>query len=648
MDKAHLDFETYSDLNLPDVGAFKYSEHESTTAIILGYKIGNGPIKVLDLTDPKSLQGKLLPVYNFIESGGIVCAHNANFEQLIWEMMYDRGFFKIKPKPEQWDCTAARARMIAIPGSLDGAASALGMEIRKDPKGKILMDIFSKPSKEGKRIRREERPEEYLEYMEYCRQDVAVEYELDLILPPLTPVEKECYVMDFKINSRGIGVNLELVEKANKYVEEYSEGLLDRSFEISNCRPTQIQKVMEFLKSQGLEVPNLQATTVEALAQTKGISGEVKELLENRIEISRAGTKKLKSIMTYASDDGRIRGSFLYSAASTRRWSSRGVQIHNLGKPEGETNPEVALEILANDPTDLEIMFNRPLTTIAQSIRGFFQADDQYLIADYSSVEPRGLAWCVQEDWLLEAYKNKEDAYRIAASKVYGVPVKEIAKDSIHRFLGKQLILGCNYGMGPDRFRETCGKFGQNISGEEAFEAVYGYRNSVPKIKQFWYDIENACIEAVLYWKEVKLGVFTLRPETLPNGYKLLFIDMPSGSICYPGPEIGSSEWNGRVKPTFEFYTPLGNSFVKTDTFGGSLTENIIQALTRDILRDGMLKAYKEGFDLCGHVHDEAIAEGRNNKEDLKALEVALCTGSEWAEGFPIETEGFISPIYKK
>jgi DNA polymerase len=642
----HLDFETYSDLDLPQVGAFRYAEHASTKALILGYSLDETFIAV-DLTKPGYLKN-LVPVFNAIERGIEVCAHNATFERLIWERMFKDGLVPIKPKPEQWDCTAARARMLALPGSLDGTALALELGMEKDPEGQRLMNIFSKPNSLGERVLPTDNPKAFEAFMDYCLQDVRMEKAIDQILPKLSSIEKKCFTLDFKINARGMPVNVPLVEKTAKYVEEYSEGILDKSFEISKCKPTQVRKVMDYLATQGYEVPNLQALTVEALAKKPGLPKQVLDLLEYRIEISRSGTKKLKTIMQQVSDDGRLRGCFLYSAASTRRWSSRGVQVHNLSKPEGETNPDIVMQTLAKDPEDLELMFSRPLTSIAQSIRGFFQAEKHFLVADYASIEPRGLAWSANEEWLLEAYRNKEDAYRIAASRVYGIPVSSISKDSIYRFLGKQLILGCGYGMGAPRFIETCAKFGQSLTEAEAFEAVQGYRSSVPNIKAFWYDVEKACIKAVKYWRIEKVDRFTFRPETLPNGFRVLFVDMPSGSICYPKPSVGISEWNGELKDVFEFYTPLGSSWIKTDTFGGSIVENLIQALTRDVLRDGLIEADRQGFDICGHVHDEGIAEGENNKEDLKAFELALCSGSEWSEGLPIETEGYIHYCYKK
>lgn len=916
-----IDFETYSAVDLRTAGAFRYAEDPSTEALILAFSDGSFDPIAVDLTQPGAFK-KLAPLFDAVERRETISAHNVQFERLIWTKVCK---FPVTPQPHQWDCTAARARMIAIPGSLEGSAKALGLEFHKDPRGLELINLFSKPDKKGRRRLPADYPAEFKAFMEYCQQDVRVEMSLAKVLPPLSSVEKDAFLLDYTINDRGLPVNMDLVRKADGFVEEYSAELLKHAEAIAGCRPSQRVKTLDYLKSRGFELPNLQAATVEAFAAQPGIPQDLVDLMTYRIELSRAGTKKLKAIQNTVSADGRVRGGFLFSAATTRRWSSTGVQLHNLQKPSGETNPEVALSLIEDDPNDLRIMFNRPLSVIAESIRGFFESPKHFLIADYSSVEPRGLAWMVHEEWLLNAYHRKQDAYKVTAGKLYGIPASEV-NDS-QRFMGKQLVLGCfsadtlvltdsgwkkiidvgtsdrlwdgvefvhhdgviyqgeqetidlcgvqvtpdhkilsgqqwynaiqlkgdhpentrllelalqsanlpskligsgnggefhdmnasvpagpgyiseqrtslgslhdvpdvgaeperssngedtlnrphlhpgnlsrrttsgpegsseicttesraytggrdeltttpseglrsvsdgntsptslkmsssfldgerrdssstesttsetmhqitadssltespsltrrkvydilnsgprtrfcvlsdrgplivhncGYGMGVNRFMETVAKFGRQLTEEEAQSAVQGYRQSVPQITKFWRDIERTCIRAVRDWRTIHLGRLVIRPETLANGFRILFIDMPSGTIAYPNPSLGSEEWNGYIRDTFEFYVPLGSGWVKTDTFGGSLTENVIQALTRDVLRDGLVAADKAGFQIVGHVHDEAIAEGDNNPDDLREFERILCESSPWAEGFPLASEGYIAKRYRK
>lgn len=661
--KAHLDWETKSEINLKVSGMFRYAEDPSTDPLIAAFCIGSGPVLGVDLSnyeeDWELIIRLMSPLFDHIERGGQVVAHNAQFERVIWEKTPFGRRLPIRPKPHQWNCTAARARALAIPGSLEGAAEALGVSTRKDARGKELINMFSKPQikrSKGVVVKHEwilprDRPDDFENFIEYCEQDVKVETELDKILPELSDVEARAFALDYKINDRGMPVNLDRVEAAADFVEEYSEELVKRAVQISGYRPTQREKTLDFLESRGYKLPDLTASTVEKLAKRKGLPDELVELLDLRIELSRAGTKKLKAIKDTVSSDGRIRGGFLFSAASTRRWSSVGVQMHNLQKPEGEVNPQVVMRMLDANPFFLLDIFLRPLTALAQSVRGFFEAPEgkKFLIADYSSVEPRGTAWIAGEEWMLEAYRRNEDLYRITAGKVYGVSDwKSIPKDGKERFMGKQLVLGCGYGMGPPRFVETVARFGTTLDLSESEKAVYGYRNSVPKITKFWKTIEAGCIRAVRDWKTLRIGMLTFRPETLPNGFQVLFVDMPSGTIAYPQPTVSQYMWNGMPRQRFEFYTPLGAKWVKTDTFGGSLTENVVQSFCRDILRDGLLAADEAGFEVVGHVHDEGIAEGDDNPDDLKEFEHLLTSSSPWAKGFPIATDGFISREYRK
>lgn len=651
MAKIHLDFETYSEIDLKASGMFRYAEDPSTEILMMAYSIGKGPVKCVDLSEGLGTHRDpaLHDLFDAIQSGMTVCAHNAQFERVVWE---NQGAFPVTPHPTQWDCTAARARMLALPGSLGGCAQALGLSVQKDTAGTALINLFCKPQKKGPpRITRVDRPEDYKAFMDYCKTDVKVERKLDKVLPPLNAKEKRAFEVDYTINQRGMPVNMERVRKTKEFVSEYSQKLLDLSVEISGYRPTQRERTMEFLESRGFKLPNLQAATVEKLAANPDLPEDIRQLMEYRLETSRAGTKKLTSIENSVSKDGRIRGQFMFSAASTRRWSSTGVQLHNLQKPDKGVNPEAILEVLGHDPWALELIFDRPLSAIAGSIRGFFEASEGkvFHVADYASVEPRGLAWLAGEEWLLDAYRKKQDAYRIAASKVYGIPDwTTLSKDGPERFMGKQLILGCGYGMGPPRFVETVAKFGTVLELEDSQKAVYGYRDSVPMITKFWRTLNNCCIKAVRTGNVVRSGKLQFRPVTLANGYEVLFVDMPSGSICYPNPNVGQEEWNGRWNDTFEFYTNLGSRFVHTDTFGGSIAENVTQALTRDILRDGLIAAEDAGHQVVAHVHDEGLTEGNDDPAELADFERCLSTSSPWAKDFPIETEGFSTKRYKK
>lgn len=640
----HIDFETFSRINLKKSNAFRYGEDPSTEALILAYAIGGSDPVVVDLTRASAIE-ELFPLFEAVDQGAMICAHNVQFERIIWTHGCN---FPVTPKDTQWDCTAVRARLIALPGSLEGAAKALSLGIEKDKRGQALIDLFSKPQKNGERVLPSDRPDDFKAFMEYCAQDVIVERRLDQILPSMPEVERTALNVDYKINARGIPADLEAVKKADRFAERFTKTLVQECVDICGYKPTQVQKLKSYIADQGYELPNLQAGTVQALSASGDLPDNVARILEIRIEASRAGVKKLRAIQEHVSEDNRLRGQFMFSAATTRRWGARGVQLHNLQKPEGESNPDVFFQVLENDPEDLPHVFENPLTVISQCVRGFLKADDHFLVSDFSSVESRGVFWLSGEEWLLEAYRQGADVYRQVAGSVYGIKPKDIAKESKERFVGKQLVLGSVYGMGPNRFMETVQKFGQGMTEWDAKDAIYGFRNSVPQLVSFWRGIEQACIKATRTGKVQKLRELKFRPATLSNGFELLYVDMPSGSIAYPLPKVGQELWNGAPRDTFEFHYPRGAGFVKTDTFGGSLTENVTQALTRDILRDAMVASHEAGFNIVGHVHDELICEGRDSESDLRELEHTMGSATPWARGFPIDAEGYISKRYKK
>jgi DNA polymerase len=524
-------------------------------------------------------------------------------------------------------------------------APAVGLGEIKDPRGKKLIDTFSKPQPRTRaRILPTDRPEEFQDFIEYCRQDVAVESKLDKILPPIPDNERKIFEYDYDINQAGIPVDTAAVDQAIAWMDEYEATLVKKATEISGVRPSQREKTLEFLKGRGYDLPNLTRETVEKLTERDDLDDDIRRLMDYRIELSRAGTKKLRTLKSCVSEDGRLRGSFMLSAASTRRWASNGVQFQNLQKPEGQTDQDVVFEALEEAPDALQLCFSSPLTALAQSIRGFFRSSTGLCVADYSSVEPRGLAWSANEQWLLDAYWQGKDVYKEMAGRVYGTPADQV--DGKGRFMGKQLVLGCGYGMGPPRFIDSVARFGVFLQEDEAASAVYGYRRSVPKIIEFWYAVEKACIAAIRTGKPQYVTRYKFYTDTLANGYPMLYVDMPGGRIAYPCPSVGSEIWNGRERPTFEFYKMVKGKFIPTDTFGGSITENLIQAICRDVLRDGLVAAIEAGFAVIAHVHDEAIAE--EDERHLPEFERLLSNSSPWAEGFPIATEGYHSERYKK
>jgi DNA polymerase len=640
--KIHIDFETASDVDLLVSGAFRYAEDPSTHPLIIAWchKGMRDPIAVDLSVSPSEFLPKLKPLFLLLaEDNVIVCAHNRAFERVIIDKACP--WWPEYAKPRLWSCTAARARLLALPGSLAGVGSVLGIKQKKDDRGKFLIDTFCKK----KRVSPRDAPRLFQEFIEYCKQDVRAEMELDGILPEMPAVEARAFELDYIINDRGMPVDIELVEKARKFISRHSAQLTLTGIELSGYRPTQRARTLEWLEEQGLMLPNLQAETVEKAIKIPGLDQNVMDFLESRIELSRAGTKKLNTIAAMTSPDGRLRGAYLFSAATTRRWSSGGAQLHNLQKPDEGLNVNLILDLIAKGKADfLNQIISRPLSGIAQSIRGFFASDQGLLVGDYSSVEPRRLAQAAGEKWMIEAFLRGEDLYKIMAGKIFGVDPSTITKESMERFLGKQTVLGCGYGMGPPRFVGSCAQWGVDVPITLAETAVNGYRDKAPMIKRFWKGVENAAIAAVRDGDVYEYRDYTFEMVELRNGFPLLKVETPRGALYYPEPYLEQDEWYGTLKDRLCFKTSKGGtSWYETDTYGGSVTENLIQGDCRDVLRDGLLAANDMGHYVVGHVHDEGIAEGR--PQDLPDFLEALASPDV---DFPLKAEGYAARRYKK
>jgi len=645
----HIDFETFSEADLPSVGALRYAEDASTEALILGFRIDrSAPVIGVDLTK-KGYERKLEPLFNAIQAGEKVIAHNSQFERAVWEKSKTCRHWP-RVKPGQWDCTSARASALSLPSSLALSSYSLGLPVSKDTNGKALIMKFSKPQRDGSRIRSGDDPEAFTQFIQYCEQDVVVEEALDDVLPMLNGRERRIFQLDYKINNAGIPLDIALIRKAIEFVQETSRELNRAARKITGgINPTQRDKLLSWLDENGAPLDTLQAAEVERAIANPRTPENVRKLLAMRIEASRAGVKKLQTMLNCASADGRVRGAFWYHSASTGRWGSQRVQFHNLAKPDPAYPQDEVLDLLERDGLDL--MYDRPLTAVSKSIRGFIRAPEgrKLLIADYSAVEAVALAWLAGEEWLVTLFRKKGDAYKAMASNIFGIPVSEI--DDSQRFFGKQTVLGAGYSMWVPKFMMTCAKFGVKVSEELATKAITGYRTSVPNIVRCWKLVENAALQAVLTGRLVKLydGRLLFQVETLSNGFDVLFITLPSGRrLAYPQPRVENKEKWGKMVPTLIFKTMYRSLWVDEETYGGKLVENIIQGMCRDMLAQGMLNADAEGLDVVLHVHDEVgseIDEGAYGVEEFEAL---VCKQPGWAKGLPLSAKGQVLDRYAK
>ena len=633
--RIYLDFETYSEKDLKSVGAYRYAEDPSTEILLVGFAIGDQAVQVVEPSDPL-----LESLFNAIENGATIVAHNAPFERLIWNHVGPKLSWPIV-QDKQWNCTAARGRALGLPGSLEDMAIALKLMKQKNKAGSALITKYCKPSKAGRRDIKEQR-DDYIAFKQYCGDDVDVTRELDTKLPELITWERQIFLHDLIVNDRGIPVDVPLLHKSAKIIADLESHFENESLKVAGVRATQREKVLFWLSEHGLHLDNLQAKTVEDAIKRDDLSAEVKEFLELRYESSRVGTKKNKKMIELVCSDGTIKGSFLYHSATTGRYGAKGVQVQNFGKADSDAMQDNVLHLLdtANAGTFLE-QYPRPLTAISKSMRGFIKSTpgNRLLIADYSSIEARVLAWLAEETFLLEAYEQGEDVYKKMAASIYNCDIAEV--DSHKRFFGKQVILGAGYSMGPKRFRDRCKDFGVSIPASEATRIIELYRESVPKIAHYWKRVDLAAIKAVATNQVVQSGKCTFRVQD-----NFLKIDLPSGrSLSFYEPRIVQTDWG---TPKVEFTGFFNGKAVPEGLYGGLITQNICQSVARDLLCNGMLVAEDNGYPIILHCHDEAVSMLPEGIGSIGDYIDQLCKLPDWAKGLPLAAEGEESLRYKK
>jgi len=635
LNKVYLDFETYSEADLKSVGAYKYAEDSSTEILLVGFAIGDSQVQVVEPGDPI-----LQKVFDVVKNGAIIVAHNAPFERLIWRHVGEKlGWPKIKD--HQWSCTAARGRALSLPGSLEDMALALGLIKQKNKSGTFLINKFSKPTKTGRKFLKDF-PEDAKAFQTYCQDDVYVCIELDNKLPDLSIGEQKVFLHDLIVNDRGIPVDVDLLHKSAKIIEKLEQHFENESLRVAGIRATQRNKVLEWLKNKGLELEDLQAATVEKSILRTDLSSEVQEFLELRYESSRVGLKKNKKMLELVCKDKTIKGSFLYHSATTGRYGARGVQVQNFGKADSDEMQEKVISLLNQENAEnLLHHYPRPLSAISKCMRGFIKAPEgnKFLIVDYSSIEARVLAWLADENFLLDSYKRNEDVYVKMASSIYKCNPSEI--NSSKRFFGKQVILGAGYGMGPTRFKDRCADFGVVITFKEAQGIINLYRESVPNIGSYWQKVNLACIKAIQTKKTIVDGKCTFFVDE-----DFLYIQLPSGrKLAFYEPVIQPNDWG---KLEFKFTGFFNGKKTSESSWGGLITQNICQAVARDLLCHGMLVAEENGYPIVLHCHDEAVAMIPSNIGSVGDYIDQLCALPNWAQGLPLNAEGETSYRYKK
>lgn len=642
MKKLYIDFETRSRVDIFESGAAKYAASPSTEILCLAYAIDDGPVQIIrrediilyPLVDPFE---ELRNLSNNKEY--IFYAHNSIFEQLIYKHILTTRFgFNTLPV-NRWRCTAAKALSVGLPKSLEDAAKALDAAYQKDLSGRQTMLRLCKPQANGQFI---ESAEQFAKLEAYCTQDVETERAIDKALPELHPFEQYVWFEDQVINHRGVHVDtvalakcLETIEKETKRLKEVAKtlsgGLLDGT--------SRRQAVLDYLKKKhGVVLPDFTKATVEKAITEGKIPQEALELLRVRQQSGLTSTAKYIALNNAIDDDGRLRDAFIYYTAGTGRWGGKLVQLQNLPKPKFDSDLGVEM-ILAYDYETLRIMYPNIMELLSSCVRGMFAAakGKELLVADYSAIEARVLMWFCDEVEAVQMFREGKDIYVEMA--------KRISRDA-PRQLGKQAILACGYGMGDKKFKTTCETYDIQVSETLAKAAVNAYRATYPKVRNMWYAQERAAIQAVSKGGRIACG----RVEWEKRG-NFLWCRLPSGrSLAYHKPEVKTSEsdFGEQSRLTYMATDSMTKQYIRKDTYGGKIIENIIQATARDILANALIEAERKGFPPVMHVHDEIVVEVPEGKGDVQEFVKTICALPKWAEGCPITAEGWKGTRYKK
>ena len=634
-----IDIETFSDLDLNKVGVYAYCDSPNFEILLFAYAFDDEKVKIVDFTRGEKLPKDVLDA--LVDEKIIKTAFNAAFERVCISKYLGK-----KLSPKSWVCTCVQSAMLALPMSLEGVGKVLNIENKKLKEGKSLIKFFCKPSSKGRsRNLPKDYPEKWESFKKYCIGDVNAEREIrqKLIKFHINADEIKIYEIDQEINDRGILVDYELVNHAIICHNKYKEALTKRAYELTKLNnPNSPSQVKNWLIRQGVEVESLDKKSVQKLLTES--DGQIEEVLRLRLLMSKTSIKKYESIDRSLCLDKRVRGLLqFYGATRTGRWAGRLVQVQNL--PQNHiVDLDLARNLLkAGKYEDIELLYESTPEVLSQLIRTAFIPKEgcRFIVADFSAIEARVLAWIANENWRLEVFASHGKIYEASASAMFGVDIKEIGKDSILRQKGKIAELALGYG-GSKGALISMGALEMGLDEEELSTLVGKWRKANSHITKFWWDVHMAAIKAVKEKRKITLGKITF-------SYKsgILFITLPSGrKLSYIKPRLRLNKF-AREGLIYEGMG-VGKKWTQVETYGPKLVENIVQAISRDLLSNALINLKKMDIDVVMHVHDEVVVEVEKGKSSVKEVCDVLAMAPKWAEGLPLRADGYECTFYRK
>lgn len=639
-----IDIETFSDVDLIKCGVYAYADSPAFEVLLFAYSFDGEETQIIDLA-----QGERVPaeVESAIFDNSVTkTAFNANFERICLSK-----YFGTQLSPVSWHCSAVQAAMLALPRSLEDAGAVLGLDKQKMKEGKELIRYFCVPCKptkaNGGRTRNlpHHAPEKWELFKTYCKRDVDVEKAIRQKLHhfQIPESEMEVYRLDQEINDRGALVDLALVHQAISCESLHKEIVTKRVYELTGLvNPNSVAQIKSWLTGRGMEIDSLSKKAVADLI--KETDGEVEELLKLRLLMAKTSVKKYEAMERSVCKDGRVHGLLqFYGANRTGRWAGRLVQVQNLPQ-----NHIVDLELARNLVKqgrfeDLELFYDSTPNVLSELIRTAFipKQGCRFLVADFSAIEARVLAWLSGEQWRLDVFASHGKIYEASASAMFHVPIGEITKGSPLRQKGKISELALGYG-GSVGALTSMGALDMGLTEEELSPLVSTWRNANPHITQFWWDVDAAAVKAVTEKRKTKAGRIIFEYKS-----GILFVMLPSGrKLAYVKPRMAVNKF-GRDGLIYEGISE-NKKWNRIETYGPKLVENIVQGTARDLLAEAMLRVEKAGYRIVMHCHDEIIAEVPEGFGSVEDMSEVMAVRPEWAEGLPLRADGYECAFYRK
>lgn len=648
-----LDLETYSSVDLGKSSVYRYVESPDFDILLLGFSADGSPVQVVDLAQGEQIPTEVIDALT--DDAVSKWAFNASFERICLSEWLRRHGYPLNNDyysvpddpcmgyldPVGWHCTMIWAAYLGLPLSLKDAGSALGLDKQKLTEGKDLIKYFCVPGKDGQRHLPADAPDKWATFKAYNLRDVETEMSIQERLRkyPVPDTVWDQYHLDQQINDRGIAVDMTLVRSAIAIDERSHEELTVKLQELTMLEnPNSVQQMKDWLAENGLETETLGKKQVAELLKTA--PEPLQSVLVLRQQLAKSSVKKYQAMETTVCADGRVRGCFQFYGARTGRWAGRNIQLQNLPQNKMPDLEQARAIVRAGDYDAVRMLYDSTPDVLSQLIRTAFVAQRgcTFFVADFSAIEARVIAWLAGEDWRQQVFAEGKDIYCASASQMFGVPVEKHGINGHLRQKGKIAELALGYG-GSVGALKAMGALEMGLQEEELKPLVDAWRASNPMIVKLWWAVDDAVMTAI----RMKCSTETHGIRfTCQSG--MLFITLPSGrQLSYVKPRIGENQF-GSPAATY-MGTNAARQWERLESYGPKFVENIVQAISRDILCYAM-QTLRHCF-IVAHVHDELIIEA-DPRMSLEAVCEQMGRTPPWAPGLQLRADGYTTDFYKK